>query len=107
MNHASNLIPPADPKEAPLQFGGRVQWGRASFGPGQRVGVEPMAVRIELPPGHGECPSDWFYLGQTSEASLQRELATGFIPESLWIECYRQAWLREKHRPCPDCKSKK
>jgi hypothetical protein len=90
-------IPPEEAKSVELHFGGRVHYGRA-VATGQTAGPTPMAVRIELPPGHGDCPDGWFYVGHTSESGLLRSLADGFVPDTLWIECYRQAWLREKHR---------
>jgi hypothetical protein len=89
--------PPEESKSVELHFGGKVHYGRATRS-GQTVGIEPMALRIELPPGHGDCPDDWFYVGHTSEHSLLRSLADGFVPDVLRIECYRQAWLQEKRR---------
>ena len=103
MNYNYDYVPPENPSEANFPGGVRVLWGRARFGPGQRVGVEPIAVRIEMPPGHGDAPKDWFYLGQMSDNKMRRDLEGGCIPEHIWVECYRQAWLREKHRPCSRC----
>jgi hypothetical protein len=92
MNH-----PPSEEntKFVDLKFGGRVYYGRAQIS-GQSVGTTPLAIRIDLPRGHGDCPRDWFYLSQTSEVKLAKSLEEGFIPDSIWIECYRQAWLNLK-----------
>lgn len=89
--------PPDESKSIELHFGGRIHYGRATA-TGQTVGVNPMALRVELPPGHGDCPEGWFYVGHTSEHRLLQMVVDGFLPDVLWIECYRQAWLREKHR---------
>ena len=64
------------------------------------MGWEPPeeSKSVELPPGHGDCPDGWFYVRHTSEHALLRSLADGFVTDVLWIECYRQAWIREKHR---------
>lgn len=92
------MIPPENPDFIELKFGGRVYYGRAKFEKGMRAGVEPLAIRIELPPGHGDCPTDWFYMRHTSEVNLLTKLQDGFIPDELWLECYRQAWLNLKHK---------
>jgi hypothetical protein len=94
-----------DVKFTELKFGGRVYYGRAQRA-GQTVGTTPLAVRIELPAGHGDCPRDWFYLGQMPEARLAKELEEGFVPDHIWIECYRQAWHALRYRACPNCGSK-
>lgn len=90
-------MPPKETKSVDLKFGGRVHYGRATA-EGQTAGTSPMAVRIELPPGQGDCPDGWFYMGHTSEHRLLHSLADGFVPDALWIECYRQAWLTKKYR---------
>ena len=90
-------MPPKETKFVDLKYDGRVHYGRA-IAEGQTAGTSPMAIRIELPPGHGDCPDSWFYMGHTSEHGLLHSLADGFVPDTLWIECYRQAWLAERHR---------
>tara|TARA_Y100000034_G_C6737173_1_gene326924 strand:+ start:450 stop:761 length:312 start_codon:yes stop_codon:yes gene_type:complete len=79
-----------------LYGGGRVYFGRASFGSGQRVGTAPIVARIEVPKSNGFIPSDWFVVRSfNSMHKINKEIektktADGlvFIPDWLRADCF-------------------
>jgi len=84
-----------------LYAGGRVYFGRASFGKGQHVGLPPIVARIEVPESSGHVPDGWFIVRSfNSMLKINKEMektktADGlvFIPDWLRADCFEYHYL--------------
>lgn len=82
-----------------LVVGGRVYFGRSTFGEGLKVGLPPIVAKFEgLEPDY---PSELFVIKSYKiMLAINKEMtnSSGFIPDWLRADCYEYFWNQSKNR---------
>lgn len=91
----SNLIPPEQwDSFFDLYSGGRIYFGRSSFGKGMHVGLPPIMAKIE---GISYYPEEPFVVSsRKSMFKINKEMNDSpFIPDWLRADCFEYFWRRK------------